>query len=167
MDESEISPLSPPEPGALFTPAHGYGALRYGSLPGNKGGLGARPSRVRAACLKIVSDEGPQLLREIIRDPTERTAERLKALEIAAKYGLADVEVVAPGSMVMAIREAVARCVDDGTIQFESVLPFLEALTESLEAHGHREDDVSRGTNYPGGVLEPEFRRDIPLCDQV
>jgi hypothetical protein len=81
-----------PTPGALVAQPHG-GALRYGSEPGGSPGPGRPPSVVREAMLNSFADRLP-VLEAIADDPKQRTSDRLKALELLARYGLgATVEV--------------------------------------------------------------------------
>lgn len=67
-------------------PAHGRGKLLTGGVPGNRGG-GPPPSKVRADARQLFS-EGLGELRRVARSKKESTRDRLRAIDIAGKYGL-------------------------------------------------------------------------------
>lgn len=73
-----------PEVGELVPQPHG-GALRYGGT--NKGGSG-RPSSAVRERLRGSMAERIKILEEIADDTKERTADRLRAIDLLAKYGL-------------------------------------------------------------------------------
>ena len=64
---------------------HG-GALRRGGKKGNKGGPGRVPSEVRAKCLGSFAKR-IKVAEQIADSPTSSNADRLKALDLLAKYG--------------------------------------------------------------------------------
>ena len=66
---------------------HG-GALKSGGTPGNKGG--GRPSNALRGSLREILDEGlPHLKRFVTGEKDARPADQLKAIDIAARHGLA------------------------------------------------------------------------------
>lgn len=77
-----------PTPGTLVTPAHGRGALRYGAQPGtNAGGTGRPASELRARLRGSLADR-TAIIEEIADDGEQSAADRLKAIDLMAKYGL-------------------------------------------------------------------------------
>ena len=73
----------------LVVPAHGRGALRTGGNPGNKGGTGRPPSKIRTKCRDAFEDRLP-FLQGIVDDEDERTSDRIKAHDLLGKYGGVD-----------------------------------------------------------------------------
>lgn len=84
-EAAETAPQTTPAPGSLIVPRHGHGRLMHGN-PGNKGG-GAPPSKVRAA-LRRDFVRRRHVLRDIADDPEAKPGERVKALDVMARYGL-------------------------------------------------------------------------------
>ena len=111
------SPKQSPKPGELVPQPRGKGALRHGSLPGtNKGGTGRPPNELRGT-LREILERGLPVLEgyiegrvpvkmvgkceecghehedykllpvDFITLQTVKAADRLRALEIAARYG--------------------------------------------------------------------------------
>ena len=68
-------------------PGRNGGRLRNGSRPGNKGGTGRPPSEIRKK-LRGSFEERIKVIEAIADDAKASTAERLKALDLMAKYGL-------------------------------------------------------------------------------
>lgn len=66
--------------------AHG-GCLNAGGTPGNAGGLGAPPSELRRI-LRLKFAERVAVLEEIVADTKLRAGDRVKAIELLARYGL-------------------------------------------------------------------------------
>ena len=79
---------SPTPPGALVVPPHGNGKLRHGSRRGtNGGGTGRPPSAIRER-LRGSFEERIEVLEEIADDPMQTPADRTRAIDLLAKYGL-------------------------------------------------------------------------------
>lgn len=77
-----------PKPGELVKPAHGNGLLRHGSEPGtNAGGTGRPPSEIRKS-LRLSFDQRVKIWEEIADDADAPRLERMKAVDLLAKYGL-------------------------------------------------------------------------------
>jgi hypothetical protein len=90
MARKAKSPTKSPQPGKgeLVVPSHGRGKLRRGSKPGtNRGGAGRPPSEIRAR-LRGSFDARIGILEQIAGDPAVSTADRIRALDLLAKYGL-------------------------------------------------------------------------------
>ena len=64
----------------------GRGALRTGGTPGNKGGTGRPPSKVRKLCREAF-EAGIPMITAIRDDEDERTSDRLKAHELLGRFG--------------------------------------------------------------------------------
>lgn len=94
------------EPGKIPQP-HG-GALYAGGVPGNRGG-GRQPAAIRALFRDAAADR-IALLREIADGKVEdaSTQDRLRALEILAKYGMGVVKEVSAEN----VRERVSLTLD-------------------------------------------------------
>lgn len=75
----------------LVPQSHG-GALLSGGQPGNKGGPGRPPSKVRALAREEFFEAIPELAKIARgggkRGKKEETADRLRAIDILGKYGL-------------------------------------------------------------------------------
>lgn len=80
--ERKTSTPSPP----IRTPAHGNWKLQVGN-PGNRGGPGVPPSALRER-LRGSMGERVEVLEEIADDPDSRPADRIRAINPLAKYGL-------------------------------------------------------------------------------
>lgn len=72
--------------GALVPQPHG-GALRHGSLPGNPPGPGAPPSELRAR-LRGSLEQRVRVVEEIADRADASDADRLRAIDLLARYGL-------------------------------------------------------------------------------
>lgn len=88
---------SPPGP-VKRVPAHGRGRLLTGGVPGNAGGTGAPPSEIRAR-LRGAFAERVGVVESMVDNQALRPADRLRAIDLLARYGLGeqsgvDVEVV-------------------------------------------------------------------------
>ena len=80
-------PEKKPEPGELV-PGKNGGRIRNGSKPGtNRGGTGRPPSVIRQRLRGSFEDRIP-VLEEIADDRKASLGERLKALDLMAKYGM-------------------------------------------------------------------------------
>jgi hypothetical protein len=77
-------PDNPADNPALRTPAHGKGKLKVG---GTNRGAGRPPDKVRAA-LRRAFDQRIYILQQIADDEELDMANRLKAMDMLAKYGL-------------------------------------------------------------------------------
>lgn len=78
--------------------------LLPGGVPGNKGGTGRPKSEIRARCAGSF-DERIKVAEEIIDNPDSSPSDRLRALDILAKYGgLSQVEVENTGDMTITVR---------------------------------------------------------------
>jgi hypothetical protein len=78
--------VTKPENGSLVPSPTGRGMLRHGSKKGNTPGPGRPPSAIREA-LRASFDKRITILEEIA-DGGEQDSDRLKAVDILAKYGL-------------------------------------------------------------------------------
>lgn len=72
---------------ALIPRPNGKGALLAGGVPGNRGGTGRPPSVIRER-LRGSFDERVKILEQIADDPKATAADRIKAVDMLAKYGL-------------------------------------------------------------------------------
>src|SRR5687768_5504396 len=70
----------------------GRGALLSGGLVGNRGGLGRPSSEVRARCRGSFADR-IHILESIADDVSIAPSDRIKALELLARYGLGTVKL--------------------------------------------------------------------------
>jgi hypothetical protein len=88
MTDQKSPPETPkPNPGDLVPPKHGKGLLRHGSKPGGPPGPGRPPSAIREAMREALADR--IAIAEQIADNVEAsTSDRLRALDLLAKYGL-------------------------------------------------------------------------------
>ena len=82
---------------------HG-GALKLGGNPGNAGGTGRPPNEVRRALRAVLETRGLDVVQEIINNPAVDPGDRLRAVELAARYGLGTSDQV---SSDVTVREAV------------------------------------------------------------
>ena len=73
------------QPTTMRTMPNG-GQLRVGN-PGNRGGVGAMSSQLRET-LRGTLEERMHTLEEIIGDPSVRTSDRLRGIELVLKYGI-------------------------------------------------------------------------------
>ena len=81
------SPVKSPKVGELVPQKHG-GAIRKGAKPGtNRGGTGRPPSLIRQR-LRGSFDDRIRVLEEIADDPTVSASDRMRAIDLLAKYGL-------------------------------------------------------------------------------
>ena len=71
----------------MATPKHGNGKLRVGSLPGNTPGTGRPKSAIRLAMREAFADRIPALA-DIADSDDSSIADRIRALDLFAKYGL-------------------------------------------------------------------------------
>jgi hypothetical protein len=90
METPIESPVETPVSLAMATqlmriPAHGGGLLRQGGT--NRGGPGRPPSAVKAAMREAI-DERLHILEAIADDPRTPPRDRIRALELLARYGL-------------------------------------------------------------------------------
>lgn len=72
--------------GALVRQTHG-GALLRGGVRGNRGGTGRPRNEIVAALRHALAERIPVLV-AIIDDPVSTHAERIRALEVLARYGV-------------------------------------------------------------------------------
>jgi hypothetical protein len=72
--------------GELVPQPHG-GAIRRGAKKGNTPGTGRPPSEIRAR-LRGSFDERIKILEEIAESPESSASDRIRALDVLAKYGL-------------------------------------------------------------------------------
>ena len=93
---------------------HG-GRLRVGSLPGNTPGTGRPPSAIRAA-MRLSLDQRLKVAEAIADDEKANPSERLKALELLARYGLGTNDTLrvpvgaeADGERLRRLRELMAK----------------------------------------------------------
>ena len=98
---------SPTEPGALVVPSHGNGKLRHGSRRGtNRGGTGRPPSTIRDR-LRGSFDERVATLEDIADSNEESTADRIRAIDLLAKYGLGTLKEISTEDVAGRLRETV------------------------------------------------------------
>jgi hypothetical protein len=92
----------------MMTPSHGGGRIYRGGVPGHRGGGGRPPDKLRRALLRIARIGVARVLKPLIDgrsirvidrdgsvveiDPTP--ADRLRAMELALKYGLGSADKV-------------------------------------------------------------------------
>ena len=70
-------------------PGSNGGTLRRGSLPGNTPGTGRPSNELRGSMREILGEGLPSLL-DYVKGEKGKPADTLKAIDIAAKYGLND-----------------------------------------------------------------------------
>ncbi len=88
MPKSPRKSPAAPAPGDLVKPKHGKGLLRRGSKPGtNAGGSGRPPSALRAK-MRGSLEARLHIAEEVADNPLAAAADRLRALDFLAKYGL-------------------------------------------------------------------------------
>lgn len=75
----------------LRVPAHGRGALRVG---GSNGGAGGRPASAIRASMRESLDKRLVIAEQIADDKEAAPSERMKALELLARYGLGTSDTV-------------------------------------------------------------------------
>lgn len=96
---------------ALVPQPHG-GALLPAGVHGNRGGTGRPRDEIRAL-LRHSLEEALPVLTEIIADPAASNSDKLRAIDIAARYGLGTAEDAKPltiGEMhLAALKELNAR----------------------------------------------------------
>jgi hypothetical protein len=80
------SPEKTPAPGELVPQPHG-GALKHGSTEGGPPGPGRPPSAIREQ-LRGSLVERIKILEAIADDPDSSASDRIKAIDMLAKYGL-------------------------------------------------------------------------------
>lgn len=112
----------------LVPQPHG-GALLAGGKPGNIGGTGRPKSQVRAALLASFDARIP-LLEEIVDNTEAKIEERLKALDMLAKYGLGTKDEV-----TVSLSDRLAGLSEDELARL-SELPGDELLAELGRLHG-------------------------------
>ena len=91
MTPKENGKTTEPTTGMAIVPQEHGGALNAGGTPGNKGGDGRPPSKVREACRQSFAERVPIL--EKIADgklPDVKPADRAKAMDMLGKYGGVD-----------------------------------------------------------------------------
>ena len=83
------TPKESPKPkgGDLVVPEHGRGRIRRGSRKGNTPGPGRPPSEIRAR-MRGSLVERLHIAEEIADDPKTSPADRMRALDFLAKYGM-------------------------------------------------------------------------------
>lgn len=91
---------------ALVAQSHG-GALLGGGLPGHAGG-GGRPSSALRERLRGSFQERVKVLEEIADDPRADPQDRIRAIDILAKYGLGVTRELSVDEVRDRLRETVA-----------------------------------------------------------
>ena len=98
---------SPVQVGVLIPQPHG-GALRHGAVPGtNSGGTGRPPSAIRER-LRGSFDERVAVLEDIADSNAESTADRIRAIDLLAKYGLGTLKEISTEDVAGRLRETIA-----------------------------------------------------------
>ena len=98
---------TPIPPGALVVPPHGNGRLRHGSRKGNTPGTG-RPSSAIRERLRGSFEERIEVLEEIADDPRQTPADRTRAIDLLAKYGLGTLKEVSTEDVRDKLRETIS-----------------------------------------------------------
>ena len=120
---------SPTEPGALLVPSHGNGKLRHGSRRGtNRGGTGRPPSAIRER-LQGSFDERIETLEAIADSPAESAADRIRAIDLLARYGLGTTKEIT----VEHVRDKLSQTV--ATIRAELPPNVAEPLLAKIRVH--------------------------------
>jgi len=91
---------------ALVRQSHG-GAILGGGLPGHAGG-GGRPSSALRERLRGSFQERVSVLEEIADDPTADPQDRIRAIDVLAKYGLGLTRELSVDEVRDRLRETVA-----------------------------------------------------------
>lgn len=134
----------------LVEQAHG-GAILQGGNPGNKGGPGRPPSALRER-MRGSLEERLKVLEEIADDSDSRPADRIRAVEVLARYGLGSAhELSGPDQQPMRIDAKGAR----------------DRIIEKLEKMAKRQPtrepgEGVKGINGPTSVIEDL----VKLADQ-
>ena len=94
-------------PGTLVKPSHGRGWLRHGSRPGESiAGVGRPPSAIRER-LRGSFDERVATLEDIADSEAESTADRIRAIDLLAKYGLGTLKEISTEDVAGRLRETI------------------------------------------------------------
>ena len=95
-------------PGTLVKPSHGWGMIRRGSRPGAVvPGIGRPPSAIRER-LRGGFDDRVATLEEIADDPSQSAADRIRAIDLLAKYGLGALKEISTEQVQERLRETIA-----------------------------------------------------------
>ena len=95
-------------PGTLVKPSHGRGMIRRGSRPGEVvPGIGRPPSAIRER-LRGSFDERVAVLEDIADSNAESTADRIRAIDLLAKYGLGTLKEISTEDVAGRLRETIA-----------------------------------------------------------
>ena len=88
-------------------PSHGNGKLRHGSRRGtNRGGTGRPPSAIRER-LRGSFDERIETLEDIADSNAESTADRIRAVDLLAKYGLGTLKEISTEDVAGRLRDTI------------------------------------------------------------
>ena len=95
-------------PGTLVKPSHGRGMIRRGSRPGAVvPGIGRPPSAIRER-LRGSFDERVAVLEDIADSNAESTADRIRAIDLLAKYGLGTLKEISTEDVAGRLRDTIA-----------------------------------------------------------
>lgn len=122
----ETPPPAVPAP-ALRVPGHGRGRLLNAGVPGNAGGSGAPPSALRARLRGSFADR-IAIIEEIADDASLRPGDRVRAIDLLARYSLGEqrgVDVEEVRAKLRSTVEAIRQLVPS-----EAASPLLERLRE-------------------------------------
>ena len=94
-------------PGTLVVPKHGRGMIRRGSRPGAVvPGIGRPPSAIRER-LRGSFDERVATLEEIADSNAESTVDRIRAIDLLAKYGLGTLKEISSEQVQQRLRDTI------------------------------------------------------------
>ena len=101
MSEASVAP------GTLVVPKHGRGMIRRGSRPGEVvPGTGRPPSAIRER-LRGSFDERVAVLEDIADSDMESTGDRIRAIDLLAKYGLGTLKEISSEQVQQRLRDTI------------------------------------------------------------
>ena len=125
MSRPKSPAKSPVQAGALVSQPHG-GKLRHGARRGtNRGGTGRPPSEIRER-LRGSFDERVAVLEDIADSEAHAPADRLRAIDLLAKYGLGTTKEVTVQNVQDRLRRTVALI--RAELPAETAEPLLERM---------------------------------------
>lgn len=128
MEEPKTSELTS-ETGLLNPQPHG-GALRIGGKPGNAGGTGRPPDRIREWYREIISTKGVEFAEALFEREGVSDADILRFMDMGNKMGWGELKPMIPQEFI----DGLAAVLFELSISEEVALPILKALEAKLKA---------------------------------
>ena len=119
--------ISEPKMPVLIPNPRGNGALLSGGVPGNKGG-GNTKKRIRGRLNDIIDRIGIDAVEQVIENGN--ASERMKAFDVAAKYGLGEAQQVMKEEMMEAAVSAINEFFTDSETRNAFIARFCELLEQ-------------------------------------